>query len=107
MHYSYYIFFIFRMPEVDDYFREVDVNKWSYDGFLKFLTTEKCSEEIWISSLRAISKNKKYPVRCRKKANHILNDYSSVIVFIPSKQSTTIFNIWNRLRKKTENDRYY
>ncbi|CAG8723659.1 5088_t:CDS:2, partial [Racocetra fulgida] len=49
------------MPEVDDYFREVDVNKWSYDGFLKFLTTEKCSEEIWISSLRAISKNKKYP----------------------------------------------
>ncbi|CAG8579170.1 9617_t:CDS:2, partial [Racocetra persica] len=49
------------MPEVDDYFREVDINKWSYDGFLKFLTTEKCSEEIWISSLRAISKNKKYP----------------------------------------------
>ncbi|CAG8570614.1 2564_t:CDS:2, partial [Scutellospora calospora] len=55
-------------------------------------------------SLTAISESNKYPVRCRKKANHILNDYSPVIVVIPSKQSNTIFNIWNRLRKKTENN---
>ncbi|CAG8508996.1 1475_t:CDS:2 [Racocetra fulgida] len=34
------------MPEIDDYFREVDVNKWSYDGCLKFLTTEKCINNL-------------------------------------------------------------
>ncbi|CAG8532828.1 3383_t:CDS:1, partial [Scutellospora calospora] len=81
------------MPEVDDYFKEFNINDWSYDGFLKFLTIEKCREEIWIDSLIAISKNNKYPVRCRKKANHISNDYSPVIVVIPSKQSIIIFNI--------------
>ncbi|CAG8658877.1 1934_t:CDS:2, partial [Dentiscutata heterogama] len=35
---------------------------------------------------------------------HILNDYFSVTVVIPSKQSTIIFNLWSSLRKKTEND---
>ncbi|CAG8521564.1 25956_t:CDS:2 [Dentiscutata erythropus] len=54
------------MPEVDDYFNEVNVNEWNYDGFLKFLTTEKCSEKIWINCLKAISKNNKY-------ADHILD----------------------------------
>ncbi|CAG8587007.1 22892_t:CDS:2 [Cetraspora pellucida] len=93
------------MPETNEYFEKFDVNDWSYDGFQTFLTAEKCSETIWTSSLRAISQNDNYPVRCRKKASHILNNYS-VIVGIPSKQSTAIFKLWDSLRKKVEDDRF-
>ncbi|CAG8518325.1 5392_t:CDS:2 [Scutellospora calospora] len=95
------------MPEVDDYFKEFNVNNWSYDGFFKFLTTENSfrrqrtfsgyslasqllahqpgkkksftqNQDNDKHSLTAISESNKYPVRCRKKANHILNDYSPV-----------------------------
>ncbi|RIB00581.1 hypothetical protein C2G38_2051537 [Gigaspora rosea] len=95
-----------RMPEVNDYFKKFNVNDWSYDEFLNYLTAEKCNKDIWIKFLEAISKNKNYPVRCREKVSHILNDYFSVTVVIPSKQSTIIFNLWSSLRKKKENDRF-
>ncbi|CAG8824147.1 44777_t:CDS:2, partial [Gigaspora margarita] len=94
------------MPEVNEYFKKYNVNDWSYNEFLNFLTAEKCNEDIWIKSLKAISKNNTYPVRCSKKASHILNEYFSVAVVIPSKQSTIIFNLWSSLHKKTENDRF-
>ncbi|CAG8734807.1 22987_t:CDS:2, partial [Cetraspora pellucida] len=66
------------MPEVDEYF----VNDWSYDGFQTFLTAKKCSEIIWINSLKAISKNNNYP------------------------QSIAIFNLWSSLHKRMKNDRF-
>ncbi|CAG8754873.1 4992_t:CDS:1, partial [Dentiscutata erythropus] len=52
------------MPEVNDYFKKFNVNYWSYDEFLKYLTAEKCNEDIWIKSLEAISKDKNCLVRC-------------------------------------------
>ncbi|CAG8735712.1 17947_t:CDS:2, partial [Cetraspora pellucida] len=93
------------MPEANEYFENFDVNDWSYDGFQTFMTAEKCSETIWINSLRAISQSDNFPVRCRRKASHILNSYS-VTVVIPSKQSTAIFKLWYSLRKKVEDDRF-
>ncbi|CAG8797070.1 19352_t:CDS:2, partial [Gigaspora margarita] len=94
------------MPEVDKFFKKFDVNLWSYEEFQKFKTAEKSNKNVWINSLKAIiKKDNNYPVRCRKKANYILNNHSSVIVVIPSKQSTTIFKIWSNLRKKIVNDR--
>ncbi|CAG8813165.1 19449_t:CDS:2, partial [Cetraspora pellucida] len=91
------------MSEADEYFENFDANYWSYDGFQKFLTAKKFSETIWINSLKAISNDNNYPVRCRKKAKHFLNNYSSVIFVIPSKQSTAIFNLWKLDEEVNEN----
>ncbi|CAG8855127.1 11896_t:CDS:2, partial [Gigaspora margarita] len=42
---------------VNEYFKKYNVNDWSYNEFLNFLIAEKYNKDIWIKSLKAITKH--------------------------------------------------
>ncbi|CAG8586994.1 22891_t:CDS:2 [Cetraspora pellucida] len=69
----------------DEYFEKFDVNNWSYDEFRKFLTDKKCSETIGINSLKEISKDNNYPIRCQPSIDILADiDHSAITLEIIS-----------------------